>query len=177
MLFINALGRLVAHQSNLRSLLVNELQSEKMTKTSTVGTASSKGSALAEGQCKEEAGAFDAEEGKPDADSNDTTVVGAARTETASTSLSDNVILTLKEEMASISAENDRLQRLCTSMHANHRQQSLRVSTFFLDLVYTCLMAFAFPKFKFKFKDALLLLFYAILPFAYFIALLNEMKF
>ena len=71
---------------------------------------------------------MDAIGGKSEGDIAD---AGVNKTESVpASSPGDKVLMALREEMASISAENDRLQRLCTSMHANHRQQSLRVSIF-----------------------------------------------
>uniref|UniRef100_A0A5K3EVT3 E3 ubiquitin protein ligase n=1 Tax=Mesocestoides corti TaxID=53468 RepID=A0A5K3EVT3_MESCO len=113
--------RLVAHQSRLRSLLVDDLKSERVMKTLT-SAKSTKASIRSEDQDAGEG--VNKMENKLEAD---TTADGSTAGRSHTPSPSEKVITALREEIASLSAENNRLQSLCTEMHANHRQQSLNV--------------------------------------------------
>ncbi|VDK33220.1 unnamed protein product [Taenia asiatica] len=118
---LTSFERLFVHQSRLRSLLVDELQSDRIVKASAATTTSSKTSSRSEGPIEEES--LD----KPSTGA--TAAVDDGRKTDCGSSLSslEKVITALREEIVALSAENDRLQCLCTTMHANHRQQSLHV--------------------------------------------------
>lgn len=119
------LVRLFVHQSRLRSLLVDELQSDRIVKASAAATTSSKTSSRSEGAIEEESLDKSCSGATAAVDDSCKTDCGS------SLSSLEKVIAALREEIAALSAENDRLQCLCTSMHANHRQQSLHVSAAF----------------------------------------------
>ncbi|CDS42733.1 E3 ubiquitin protein ligase Bre1 [Echinococcus multilocularis] len=116
---LNSLEKLFVHQSRLRSLLVDELQPDRIVKASTA-TTSSKTSSRPGGTIEEES--------MEKFSTNATTADDGGKTDGVSPlSSTEKMIAALREEIAALSTENDRLQCLCTSIHANHRQQSLRV--------------------------------------------------
>ncbi|KAL5110613.1 E3 ubiquitin-protein ligase Bre1 [Taenia crassiceps] len=118
---LTSFERLFVHQSRLRSILVDELQSDRIVKASTATTTSSKTSSRSEGPIEEES----LDKSRTGAIA---TVDDDRRTDCGSSLSSlEKVIAALREEIAALAAENNRLQCLCTSMHANHRQQSLHV--------------------------------------------------
>lgn len=110
--------RLVSRQSHLRSLLIAELNPEKIAFL------------LTKQRCGPSPAAAVAPE-EPVAQEDDD---GGGNTKEMATAgqppslIDTNLVASLRDEIANLTSENDRLQSLCTSIHAKHRQNSLHVS-------------------------------------------------
>nr|VZI29624.1 unnamed protein product [Spirometra erinaceieuropaei] len=124
--------RLVAQQNRLRTLLADQLQPEKPESAAVTASSSDRAASEEPETSERRSTATGADTNAGDVDNvgvegNDAVEAKMPTPALANEKAFNATVLALKEEVSTLTAENERLQGLYSSMHAKHRQNSLLV--------------------------------------------------